>query len=60
MDRIKLRLEMEAETNTASDRDNGTRTDVSEEYVRWLENKLSKLHKPTVSESFYCANEKSG
>jgi hypothetical protein len=34
---------MEAETKKASDNENGTRTDVSEEYVKWLEHETKEL-----------------
>jgi len=48
MDRIELRLKMEAETKKASDNENGTRTDVSEEYVKWLEQKVKNYSIPVI------------
>ena len=48
MDRIELRLKMEAETKKASDNENGTRTDVSEEYVKWLEQQVKNCSIPDV------------
>lgn len=53
MDRIELRLKMEAETKKASDNENGTRTDVSEEYVKWLEQQVKNCSIPFVSKRYY-------
>jgi hypothetical protein len=50
MDRIELRIKMESETGKASDNENGTKTDVSQEYVEWLEQQVKNCSIPNVSQ----------